>query len=198
MLNTCSQNYTCFCRLHVCGFRWVSSVARLGRGVVSLVGCTFSGNDIQLGGSAEIVGNSNPGVNISDWNPAVISVLVMDDAVREDREATRQQLFLDDYDVVGAHNEWADAKVRLQACTFSKNTPATTPILLADNRGAAYRKAMFFSDLPAAPVCVFGRNSTGTPPPCKIRAPGGLLESGRGFLSGSNTWLLQVQQVCSL
>lgn len=109
---------------------------------------------------------------------------------------------LDGTSVIGAAN--AGSLVRLEECTFSDNTPTTAPTLLVDNRECELclfvddtSDSLIYSDSQSPSVCTYNEGSDFDEPlPCDTSAPKTLAEStGAGFLTASDAWFLQVQQV---
>ena len=99
--------------------------------------------------------------------------------------------------VIQADASSGSPQVRLEGCTFSNNTPSTLPTLLADNRGAVVgNEALFYSDSPSPSVCTYeGDDETSTPPPCVDSSPLALDEAGADFLTPTDAWFVEVQQV---
>ena len=89
----------------------------------------------------------------------------------------------------------APQQVRLEGCTFSNNTPSTLPTLLADHRGTV-NEAVFYSDSPSPSVCTYeGDDASSTPPPCVDSSPLALDAAGADFLTPTDAWFVEVQQV---
>lgn len=88
-------------------------------------------------------------------------------------------------------------QVRLQECQFTANTPATKPVLLADNKDADLYKATFYSDAKTPLVCSL--DATGTTSvaglQCNSSSPETLAAAGDRFLSASDAWMETVQAV---
>jgi hypothetical protein len=87
-------------------------------------------------------------------------------------------------------------EVMLQGCSFQDTSPTTLPILVADNRGAVRRKAIFYSDASAPTVCTYeGTDGVVIDRPCIVSYPKPLTYAGDNFLTVDDEWLVQVQQV---
>ena len=99
--------------------------------------------------------------------------------------------------VIVAGALFGSPQVRLEGCTFSNNTPSTLPTLLADNRGAEVGdEALFYSDSPSPSVCTYeGVDESSTPLPCVDSSPLALDEAGADFLTPTDAWFVEVQQV---
>lgn len=136
-------------------------------------GCTFTdfdGNHVaytQMGGTLSLVDCNFEGNNLfpSDYGAAVIQANA--------------------------------AAVRMEGCTFNDNSPTSVPILLADNSDSATANGVFYSDSTSPSVCMYVAAYKGaqTPPPCEHSSPKTLIEARSGFLTGSDAWLLDMQQV---
>ena len=100
--------------------------------------------------------------------------------------------------IVADASDFEPPQVRLEACTFSNNSPATLPTLLADNR--CYKcgaKAVFFSDTSSPPVCSYEESDDildSTPPQCINSGPLPLVEAEYSFLT-ANEWFPRAPEV---
>jgi hypothetical protein len=145
-------------------------------------GCSFADFDgenaayVYYGGTLSLVGCSFEGNTIfhRDWGAAVIEAQ--------------------------AGVNYGDTEVRLEGCTFSDNVVSTTlPTLLADNRASEYTSSVFYSDSATPSVCTYeGPDQTDPPPPCENSKPRPLSMASDRFLTASNAWFLEVQQVLPL
>lgn len=97
-----------------------------------------------------------------------------------------------------------DTEVRLEGCTFSGNNPATLPTLLTHDSGYTDSEgtddgqflAVFYGDSSSPSVCDFPEGTLHDHEmPCNESRPRPLSEAGDTFLTASNPWLLQTQQV---
>lgn len=87
-----------------------------------------------------------------------------------------------------------NSQVRLEGCTFRNTTPSS-PILLADNR-ASSAHGVFYSDSASPTVCSFtGVDETLESSQCENSRPKPLSTSGSNFLTSSDEWFVEVQQV---
>lgn len=85
----------------------------------------------------------------------------------------------------------------LEQCTFSGNSPSSSPLLVAESNVIVY------GDSSAPQVCTYSdfdpaaRNEILT---CAYSSARSLSEAGApaGFLTGEDQWLLAAQQVCTL
>lgn len=92
---------------------------------------------------------------------------------------------------------FGNTKVRLEGCTFSSNSPTTMPTLLADFREAATDVVVFYSNSASPPVCTYKGPDFPSPlPPCEISSPLSLAQAGSRFLTASDAFLLEAQEVC--
>ena len=106
-------------------------------------------------------------------------------------------LFPHDIDaaVIEASALLGSTQVRLEGCTFSNNTPSTLPTFLADNRQTD-KEAVFYSDSASPSVCTYeGDDAFSTPPQCVDSSPLALDEAGADFLTPTDAWFVEVQQV---
>lgn len=119
----------------------------------------------------------------------------------------RNTLFPYDYGAAviqaDASADYSNTEVWLEGCIFSDNLPYTLPALLADNRETDTAKGRFYSDSSSPTVCTYeGPDQFSTPPPCESSSPEPLAVPGstatRGFLTASNSWLVDVQEVLPL
>ena len=107
-------------------------------------------------------------------------------------------LFADDSDaaVIEAYASENSPQVRLEGCTFSNNTPSTLPTLLADHREAGVDdEAVFYSDSPSPALCTYTGDHASPTPPCVDNIPLSLEEADANFLTTTNAWFMEVQQV---
>ena len=105
-------------------------------------------------------------------------------------------LFPEDFgDAAVIEAEAGAPQVRLEGCTFSNNTPSTLPTFLADNRETD-KEAVFYSDSASPSVCTYeGDDAFSTPPQCVDSSPLALDEAGADFLTPTDAWFVEVQQV---
>ena len=90
-----------------------------------------------------------------------------------------------------------DTEILLDGVAFKENT---TPVLLADNRGADTSQASFYGDISGVTgtgsKCVFdGADEKSASPVCESLTAKGLSLAGTGFLTTESPWLLDVQEV---
>ena len=107
-------------------------------------------------------------------------------------------LFPEDFGaaVIEAEAFFGSSQVTLEGCTISNNTPSTLPTLLADNREADVRnEAVFYSDSSSPSVCMYEGDDTSSTPPCVDSSPLALDEAGADFLTPTDAWFVEVQQV---
>lgn len=93
-----------------------------------------------------------------------------------------------------------DTAISIQQCIFGGNSPISLPTLLADDRGAvvstmSQTEAVFYGDPTAPAVCTYTGATDTLATDCDKSRPEPLSAAGSRFLTASDPWFLEVQQV---
>ena len=86
-------------------------------------------------------------------------------------------------------------QVRLEGCEFQGNIPTATQLLVTGHLSAP--RPLFFTDSPAADVCIHGDVSGAghSLDQCRYVKAGTLGAAGQGFLDEFNPWFLRLKRV---